>query len=325
MSQELFNKIHRRILPYIYTDPKYIRKTCCRGDFTHIDSKTRLSVCLKHLAGSTTHDIQQIHGISRSSVVESITWVSKAIIQEYLIEPFPFNDTTKLNSIVNDFKRKSKGELFEHVVGAIDGYLLRINKRCIGKKSGIKDPSKFYCRKSYYAINCQVCCDAHRRVLYVSMMSPGAVPDTLAHVKGSLHRMITQNKLPRPFHFVGDNAYPEDDQMLTSCTRCELRKDVDGKMDNYNFYLSQLSINIECCFGMMVNKFPILLSALKTTKLATATRTFMLCCILHNLCIDERLLNQDVADSDMFVPPILGYRYTQNVCADDHRYVLDDP
>merc|ERR1711994_1034105 len=64
-------------------------------------------------------------------------------------------------------------------------------------------------------------------------------------------------------------------------------------MDNYNFYLSQLRINIECCFGMIINKFPVLQSALLTPKLSTACKTFMVCCIIHNLCVDERLSQQN--------------------------------
>ena len=53
-----------------------------------------------------------------------------------------------------------------------------------------------------------------------------------------------------------------------------------------------------------MNRFPILLNALTTTKLSTATKTFMVCCILHNLCIDERLAS--VSSS-----PESGLRYTQ--------------
>ena len=32
------------------------------------------------------------------------------------------------------------------------------------------------CIKQFYAVNCQVCCDAQRRVTYLSAMCPGATP-----------------------------------------------------------------------------------------------------------------------------------------------------
>ena len=157
----------------------------------------------------------------------------------------------------------------------------------------MQDPSKYYCRKGYYAVNCQVSCDSNRKVTSLSMLCPGAVPDTLAHKKGTMHQALMAGKLPTRFMFIGDNAYPDSEQMLTPCTRSKMKHDVHGYMDNYNFYLSQLRINIECTFGMIINKFAILQSALLTTKLSFACKTFMVCCILHNLCIDERLERED--------------------------------
>ena len=305
MTQRLFAKIHQQILPHIKTQGKYARKTCCRGSVSAVDSRSRLSMLLKYLAGSKMQDIMCAHGVSRSTVIASIALTMDAIIKEYPIPPFPFDDEIRLRELADGFRAKSTGGLFQNCVGAFDGFLLRIGKACIGKGSGIQDPIKFYCRKQFYAINCQVCCDVNRKVTNFSMLSPGAVPDTLAHIKSNIHTAIIRGKLPAPFYFVADNAYTGYDEILTPFTRRHLRSDVDGKMDNYNFYLSQIRINIECCFGMLVNKFPILLNCLPTTKLSTATKTFMVCCILHNLCIDHRLESDEQSSS----PPT--QRYTQ--------------
>ena len=59
---------------------------------------------------------------------------------------------------------------------------------------------------------------------------------------------------------------------------------------------------------MLINKFSILQSALKTPLLRNAVDTFVVCCILHNLCIDERLSNNDGCTFNNFPP---GRRYTQ--------------
>ena len=307
ISLTLFNKIHSKIKKHIFTDPKYVRKSCCSGHVSHIDSRSRLSMTLKHLAGSKMQDIQQAHGVSRSSVVHAINITMDAIIKEFGIPPFPFDDREALQKLADGFKKKSTGGLFTHLVCIFDGLLLKISKRCIGKNSGIKDPSKYYCRKGHYAINCQVGCDADRKVISLSMLSPGAVPDRLAHVKSSIHRCIETGRLPEEFYFGGDNAYPTSEQMLTPFTRQQMRNDFQGWMDNYNFYFSQLRINIECCFGMIINKFPILLAALLTPRIDTACKTFNVCCCLHNLCIDERL--SDVDDVARSFPP--RRRYTQ--------------
>ena len=306
ISIRLFNKIHTRIRPHITTNGKYARKSCCRGAVSGVDSRSRLSMLLKHLADSKMQDIERAHGVSRSTVIASIASVMDAISVEFPIAPFPFDQADELKKIADGFRRKSSGGLFDNVIGAFDGFLLEITKACITKNSGVHNPLKFYCRKQFYAINCQVCCDADRKVTNVSMLSPGAVPDTLAFFKSNIARAIKLGKVPGNYHFVADNAYPDSDSILTPYTRRDLQYDVNRKMDSYNFYLSQLRINIECCFGMLVNRFPILLHALNTTKLSTATKTFAVCCILHNLCIDERLASEQISPSSDS-----SQRYTQ--------------
>ena len=320
ISKALFDRIHKKIERHIKTDAKYVRTSCCRGDVSHIDSRSRLSMLLKHLAGSKTQDIYHTHGVSRPAVVQAITTTMDAIIQEFPIKPFPFDDEAALQKLADGFRRKSTGGLFKNVVGVFDGYLLRIGKRCIGKLSGVQDPSKYYCRKGFYAVNCQVSCDSNRKVTSLSMLCPGAVPDTLAHKKGTMHRAVMTGKLPARFLFIGDNAYPESDQMLTPCTRSQMKHDIHGYMDNYNFYLSQLRINIECAFGMIINKFPILQSALLTTKLSSACKTFMVCCILHNLCIEERLEIADTQPRSFKTTE----RYTQRAVVTTRVLVEDD-
>ena len=203
ISLTLFNKIHERIKKHIRTNPKYARKTCCRGDVSNVDSRARLSMTLEHLGGSRTCSIAHMHGVSRQTVGLSIRKTFDAIIKEFPISPFPFHDENELQKIADGFKSKSTGGLFDSVVGAVDGFLLRINKTCIGNKSGTNDPSKYYCRKKYYAVNCQVCCDANRKVLALSMLCPGAVPDTIAHLKSAVHHGIETEQLPQRFHFIG--------------------------------------------------------------------------------------------------------------------------
>ena len=114
---------------------------------------------------------------------------------------------------------------------------------------------------------------------YLSAMCPGATPDVIAHLAGPMHAAILNGKLDKKWQFVGDSAFPaeeyKDPSFLTPFTRFDLR-DVETQKarDNYNYYLSQLRINIECCFGMLVNKFRVLTRALETTSLTRALLTF---------------------------------------------------
>ena len=132
-------------------------------------------------------------------------------------------------------------------------------------------------------------------------MCPGATPDVLAHLAGPMHSAILSDKLGKKCQFAGDSAFPNDYEhpsFLIPFARYDLRDaETRQERDNYNFYLSQLRINIECCFGMLVNKFRVLTRPLETTSLRRALLTFRVCCILHNFVIDDRL-NNDVTHKD---------------------------
>ena len=148
---------------------------------------------------------------------------------------------------------------------------------------------------------------------YLSAMCPGATPDILAHLSGPMHAAIMDGKLNAKWQFVGDSAFPDDYEnpwMLTPFTRFDLRDYATRiERDNYNYYLSQLRINIECCFGMLVNKFRVLTRALETTSLENALLTFRVCCALHNFVIDDRL-TRNVPQQTGATPPH-GHRLVQ--------------
>ena len=146
-------------------------------------------------------------------------------------------------------------------------------------------------------------------------MCPGATQDILAHCAGPLHAAILAGRLDRKWQFIGDAAFPKHYDrhpaaFLIPFTRSGLR-DVETRADrdSYNFYLSQLRIVIECCFGMMVNKFRVLTRALQTTSLTRAVLTFQACCALHNFIINERLASNSNVDRGQ--PPPRGTRLIQ--------------
>ena len=82
----------------------------------------------------------------------------------------------------------------------------------------------------------------------------------------------------------GDAAYANNMKMAVPYKGAQV-----GPKDAYNFFHSQLRINIECAFGMLVHRWgvlrkpiPVNISIDKTTHLVLAL------CELHNFCIDER-------------------------------------
>ena len=82
----------------------------------------------------------------------------------------------------------------------------------------------------------------------------------------------------------GDNAYVQTPYMCTPWKAVS-----GGSKDAFNFYHSQLRINIECAFGMLVHRWgmlrkpiPMNITVSKTSRLVLAL------CKLHNFCIDNR-------------------------------------
>jgi len=59
------------------------------------------------------------------------------------IPPFPLDDEERLEQLAEGFRAKSAGQLFGNVIGAFDGYLLRVSKKCLSKEINSK---KYYCR-----------------------------------------------------------------------------------------------------------------------------------------------------------------------------------
>ena len=51
------------------------------------------------------------------------------------------------------------------------------------------------------------------------------------------------------YFIVGDDAYALKQLMMVPVAG----KNLEDHKDNFNFFLSQLRINIECAFGMLVN------------------------------------------------------------------------
>jgi DDE superfamily endonuclease len=61
-----------------------------------------------------------------------------------------------------------------------------------------------------------------------------------------------------------------------------------GTKDAYNFYHSQLRINIECAFGRLVARWSILRTAIPMNVTIAKTTALVLCLAkLHNFCINE--------------------------------------
>lgn len=81
--------------------------------------------------------------VARSTVSKYNLRVMEALVQKIGIPPFPLDDEERLEELAQGFRDKSCGQLFGNVIGAFDGYLLRVSKKCLSKEINSK---KYYCR-----------------------------------------------------------------------------------------------------------------------------------------------------------------------------------
>jgi DDE superfamily endonuclease len=255
-----------------------------------------------------------MHGVSHAFVFKCIWQVVDAIhsVNDLnIVFPATHEDQFK---VADGFKKKSDAG-FNSCVGTIDGMLiwtLKPSKAQCTKASCFS--KKFFCgRKMKFGLNMQATCDSERRFLDVSIRHPGSTSDFLAFQTSSLKHTLEEPGFLHPdLHLFGDNAYVNTPYMVTPFKNIrhtannENIRQQEIQKDSFNYYHSQIRINIECAFGMLCHRFgllrkpfPLNISIAKTTAIVLAL------CKLHNFIINKgepivpKTYSQDAADISM--------------------------
>jgi DDE superfamily endonuclease len=248
-----------------------------------------LSAAIRYFAGGQVLDIAISHRLSTSEVYQCIWDVVDLINESPELSPLKYPSCYHIQrQIAKDFEARSK-VCFCNCGGCIDGILLWIEKptKADCEMAGV-DSGKFYCaRKAKYGLNMQAVCDARRRFLDVSIRNPGSASDFLSYATSNLFKnILTPGFLAAGIQLFGDNAY-----VSTSCMVTPFPNVSSGVHDDYNFYHSQVRVNIECSFGMLTNRWRILKTPMSNVRLPKVTALVMALCRLHNFCIDEDSAN----------------------------------
>ena len=252
---------------------------------SEISTEIRLVTALRYFAGGFYLDISISHGISKTDVYRSVWAVVHATNISTSFQ-FRFPTTSKeCKSMAYDFTFRSKAG-FDNCVGCIDGMLLWMEKpfqkHC--EKVGV-DSGKFYCgRKGKFGSNMQGVCDARRCFTYISVQHPALASDYLTFVTSSLYQKLTEGTgLPDGYCLYGDNAYANEMYMAVPFPNTS-----SGPKDAYNYYQSQVRINIECAFGVLTNRWHLLKSPLSANIPINHMNALLSClCKIHNFCIDN--------------------------------------
>uniref|UniRef100_A0A0C3UFT8 DDE Tnp4 domain-containing protein n=1 Tax=Guillardia theta (strain CCMP2712) TaxID=905079 RepID=A0A0C3UFT8_GUITC len=169
VSWNTFQVILTRISPMIDKADVFASRGC-------ITSEIRLACVLRWLAGGSHLDITSVHGISSTAFWDAVDLILDSINTGFDIS-FPFNDDLEMQKIAHGFANLHASPLFHHCVGAVDGMLLQIQSPA---SSDTQTPSRFWCRKGFYALNVQGVCDSTMRFVYVGINAPGSVHDCAA-------------------------------------------------------------------------------------------------------------------------------------------------
>ena len=243
----------------------------------------RLSAALRFFAGAAQYEIIQTHSFTYKEVYKSVWGVVDAVNSTKDLNFPDFFDHDVQKDIAAGFRERSAAE-FDKIIGALDGMLVWCRKptqvECDEMKIG---SGKLKCsRKDKFGMNMQAACDSHRRFLFMDIHTPGTCSDFLAFETSYVQLKMREEGNILPGHvLIGDNAYIKSKTMATP-----IKNATRGLQDDYNFYISQCRIIIECAFGILVQRWGILRRPLLVGY--SRVSSLMNClCKLHNYCIDN--------------------------------------
>ncbi|CAI5467713.1 unnamed protein product [Closterium sp. Yama58-4] len=200
--RDLF-RINRAILDYIVAGmAHYMQPYVDRYLITH---EIACLVAIKYLAtGMSFVDLSSVFGLSKTlchMLVDALLMHFPSVFKQQWVH-FPTRDD--LDEMAEEF-RAIKG--VSAVVGAIDGTHVHM-KGMEGHRQ------EYYTRKSCYAVQLQITCDARGIIWDYLVGYPGSAHDQRVFMNSALHERLHNGDIA-PYQIVGDAAYPLRDFCLT--------------------------------------------------------------------------------------------------------------
>ncbi|GFH48493.1 hypothetical protein CTEN210_04969 [Chaetoceros tenuissimus] len=297
MSYTSFRILFREIKQVLYE--KLYKTEGKQGPSGRIPLASRLGIGLRYFAGGDPYDISISYGVSHTSVFDTVDAVVDAVNEHDNFKIMFPSDHDEQRRIAAEFQAKSKVG-FSCCAGAIDGMLVWIHKPTKAECEKAKvDERKWFCsRKNKYGLNLQAICDSRKRFLDLSILFGGSSSDLISFESSPIRQKLEEpGFLADGLCLFGDNAYVNTDFMATPYTKshrefCKLH-------DNYNFFHSQLRINIECAFGILCQRWGFLRKPAPKKYTIKKIIAFVSClCRLHNF-----LINKNEMYSSSTLPP----------------------
>ena len=90
-----------------------------------------------------------------------------------------------------EFAESSHG-IFKNVIGALDGWLVKIQKPVYNKET-MPNPPSYYSRKGYHALNVQVIVNKRKKILWRSIKARGGAHDSAVFKDTELLDSLTKS------------------------------------------------------------------------------------------------------------------------------------
>lgn len=274
MEVEMFMELLHRVAPVIAKNMRYREP---------LDPGLKLAITLRYLAtGNSFHSLAFAFRVAHNTISLFVPEVCDAIVQMYQPEVIrPPTNPQEWQAIADSFSYRWN---FHHTCGALDGKHVRIKKP---RKSG----SLYYNYKGFFSIVLLALVDADYKFIWANVGSYGSESDCGIFNQTDLRRRLEDGTLglpaPAPFphddedipyFLIGDDAFPLRPWMIKPYAHRFL--DHDERIFNYR--CSRARRVVENAFGILANRFRVLLSTIETQP-ANATRTTKASVCLHNL------------------------------------------
>ena len=178
---------------------------------------------------------------------------------------------------------------------AVDGCLIPIERPASNYEG-------FYDKKGIPGLNVQACVDARRLFRSVSIRAGSNNDQSMWNMSYIGIHLATL--IPSGLIILADSGYKICRFMMTPYGTMGGRVELTQQEKNYNYWHSRSRIVVECSFGWLKNRFPILQRPLTRGTSCSQDRnaqTIICCMVLHNLFItfgDRDFIVDEVEDQE---------------------------
>ena len=275
---EMFDELHERCAGRLTKQTTNYRQP--------LEPGLKLALTLQHLAsGATYKDMSYGWRVPHNTISRFVKEVCTAIVAEYTDELLSLPETEQgWRSMAQDWYEKWQ---FPHTLGTID-------RKPVSIKCPLNSGSEYYNYKVFFSIILFAMVDSDYKFTYIDVSAKGASSDAHIYNNSDLRAGLHLNDiegwpaaepLPNddggedvPFFIVGDDAFALRTYLMKPYGSRNLTKD----KRIFNYRLSRARRVVENAFGILANRFRVLLSTMgqepDTVRLIVTT-----CCILHNL------------------------------------------